>query len=270
VDACLEGALGVERFLGGQCIETDDGLTWRRIPGGEPSHALYHGSAGIVLFYLELHRATGDDDYLATAIASGDDLLAHVRAKISSGDLLTIAIYSAWPGFVIVLNELYRASREERFRSGAVSALDQIAAQSSEVGAGVGWVEDPPFSDITGITGKSEVVDLSIGAAGAGIVLIYAFREGLIDSLDLAKRAADRLLEIAESVDRGLRWLMLADMPFPFTAPNFSHGPAGVGHFLADLYRETNDDRYLEAATARGSICDVVFDAAGARPPRLS
>jgi hypothetical protein len=168
---------------------------------------------GLSSFYLELHRATGDDDYLATAIAAGDDLLAHVRAKISSGDLLTIAIYSGWPGFVIVLNELYRASREERFRSGAVSALDQIAAQSSKIGAGVGWVEDLAFSDITGITGKGEVVDLSIGAAGAGIVLIYAFREGLIDSLDLAKRAADHLLEIAESVDRGLRWLMLADMP---------------------------------------------------------
>jgi lantibiotic modifying enzyme len=250
VNAYLEGALGVERFLGGQCVETSAGLTWRRIPGGEPSHTLYHGSAGVILFYLELYRATGDDDYLGTAVAAGEELLAHVRAKIDNGEQLTIAIYSGWPGFVIVLNELFKSSRGERFRSGAVAALDQIADQSSEIGAGVGWIEDLPFSDITGITGKGEVVDLSIGAAGAGVVLLYSFREGLLDSLELATRAAERLLEIAESVDDGLRWLMLAEMPFPFTAPNFAHGPAGVGYFLADLYRETNDERYLDAAKA--------------------
>lgn len=172
MNAYLEGALGVERFLGGQCVETSAGLTWRRIPGGEPSHTLYHGSAGVILFYLELYRATGDDDYLGTAVAAGEELLAHVRAKIDNGEQLTIAIYSGWPGFVIVLNELFKSSRGERFRSGAVAALDQIADQSSEIGAGVGWIEDLPFSDITGITGKGEVVDLSIGAAGAGVVLL--------------------------------------------------------------------------------------------------
>ena len=246
----LDAAIGVEEFLGRQCLETSDGLSWRRIPGGEPSRTLYHGSAGIILFYLELYRATGDDDFLATAVAAGDDLLAYVSTKISVGEQLTIAIYSGWPGFVIVLTELFKASHEERFREGAIAALDQVAAQSSEIGDGIGWIEDLPFSDITGITGKGEVVDLSIGAAGAGIVLLYAFREGLLDSLELATRAADRLLEIAEMMGDEMRWLMLAEMPFPFTTPNFDHGPAGVGYFLADLYRETNDERYLDAAKA--------------------
>lgn len=250
MDEHLDGALGVEEFLGRQCVETSSGLAWHRVPGGEPSRTLYHGSAGIILFYLELHRATGDDDYLATAVAAGDDLLAYVLDKVSAGEQLTIAIYSGWPGFVITLTELFKASHEDRFRDGAVTAVDQVAAQSSVLGDGIAWIEDLPFSDITGITGKGEVVDLSIGAAGAGIVLLYAFREGLLDSLELAIAAADRLVEIAETVDDGLRWLMLAEMPFAFTTPNFDHGAAGVGYFLADLYRETNDERYLDAAKA--------------------
>ena len=43
---------------------------------------------------------------------------------------------------------------------------------------------------------------------------------------------------------------MMTDMPFPFTAPNFAHGGAGVGYFLADLYRETNNEAYLQAAVS--------------------
>jgi len=39
-------------------------------------------------------------------------------------------------------------------------------------------------------------------------------------------------------------------MPFPFTAPNFAHGGAGVAYLLADLYRETSNAIYLEQAIA--------------------
>ncbi|WP_340644097.1 lanthionine synthetase LanC family protein, partial [Phenylobacterium sp.] len=39
-----------------------------------------------------------------------------------------------------------------------------------------------------------------------------------------------------------------SDMPFPFTAPNFAHGGAGVGYFLLQLHRATGEARYLDAA----------------------
>ncbi len=244
------GALAVTDFLDAQQLVTDSGITWRRVPEGEPASTLYHGSAGIVLFYLELHRATGEQRYLDTAKAAGTSLLSSLGEKIDRSEHLTVGIYSGWPGYVIVLSELWKATGDSAFKDGAVALLGQIEAQSSEVGAGAAWIEDIPFSDITGIKGKGEVVDLSIGAAGVGLVLLYAHREGLLDSLSLATRAGDRLLEIAEEVDGGLRWLMMAEMPFPFTAPNFAHGAAGVGYFLADLYSATGDDRYLDAAKA--------------------
>ncbi|MFT7687043.1 MAG: lantibiotic modifying enzyme, partial [Candidatus Azotimanducaceae bacterium] len=116
-----------------------------------------------------------------------------------------------------------------------------------------GWIEAIPFSDITGITGIREVIDLSVGAAGAGIMYLYAYREGLLDSPDLAIKTADRLLEHAVHTEDGLNWMMMDDMPFPFTSPNFAHGGAGVGYFLADLYLETQNQSYLDAAISAAS-----------------
>ncbi|MDA1073440.1 MAG: hypothetical protein O3A63_01595 [Proteobacteria bacterium] len=88
-----------------------------------------------------------------------------------------------------------------------------------------------------------------MGAAGAGLIYLYAHRENLTeDALTQACRTADRLLQVGEETPDGLCWLMMVDMAFPFTAPNFAHGSAGVGYFLADLYQETADDRYLTAA----------------------
>ncbi len=245
----LERALEVEAFLASCRIDGAAGVRWRRTPasGTNPPHTLYHGSAGVLLFYLELHRATGGANHLETAISAGEELLRHVN----EADRLTVGFYSGWPGLVFTLNELAKASLQPRFRLGAQMALRKMMEQSEALGAGIGWIEPMPFSDITGMTGEREVLDLSIGAAGAGLILLYAHRQRLDDrSLGWARQTADRLLEMAIDTPVGPNWLMMADMPFPFTAPNFAHGAAGVGYFLADLHRETDEPGYLEAAVA--------------------
>ncbi len=245
----LQEAQQVEKFLESNRISTQNGVAWNRTPDGKPVRTLYHGSAGVLLFYLELHRSTGNQTYLRKAVLAGDDLLAYVEHKAAEKAFVTIGFYSGWPGYVFALNELFKASREKKFRAAAILALDCMTAQATELGAGIGWIEPVPFSDITGITGEREVVDLSVGAAGAGIIYLYAHREKISENaLGLAIKVADRLLEVAEQTDDGLRWSMMVDMPFPFTAPNFAHGGAGVGYFLADLYREQPDAKYLEAA----------------------
>ena len=186
--------------------------------------------------------------HLDTAVEAGSELLAYVQEKVAREVFITIGFYSGWPGYVFVLNEMAKASSESRFREGASAVLDRITAQSSALGSGIGWIEPIPFSDITGISGEREVIDLSVGAAGVGIIYLYAYREGLLNTVDLACKTADRLLEVAQDTDDGLRWLMMTDMPFPFTAPNFAHGGAGVGYFLADMYLECQKSEYLQAA----------------------
>lgn len=250
----LQQALEVEAFIASCRADGEVGTSWQRIPGGGSSrHTLYHGSAGVVLFYLELHRATGEQPYLDTAIAGGDELIAAL-----DGADVSVAIYSGLPGYMFVLNELAKASERSEFREAAAGLVGRMADQSQPLGSGIGWIEAIPFSDITGITGERELLDLSIGAAGAGIGLLYAHRNALsADALGLAVQTADRLIEMSVDGEGGPNWLMMADMPFPFDAPNFAHGAAGVAYFLADLHRATGEQRYLDVAIAAAGYVEA-------------
>ncbi len=245
----LDHAARVEAFIASNQVETNSGICWNRIPDSKPTHTFYHGSAGIIPFYLELFAATGDESYRTTAVAAGDDLLDYVLAQIAENKFITCGIYSGWPGYIFTLHELYNLTNDKKYLGGAERALQKLTDQATKIGAGIGWIEPIPFSDITGITGEREVIDFSVGSAGTGLIYIYAHRFGFGDApLDRAIQIADRLLEVGEKTEQGTKWLMMVDMAFPFTAPNFAHGSAGVGYFFADLYKETKDQRYLDAA----------------------
>lgn len=222
---------------------------WRRtdVEGGSGDYSLYHGAGGIVLLWLELHRATADAAWLEAAAAAGDEILAHVQRV----DWLSVSPSRGWPGYAFALGELAKATGRADFREAAGVCLDRLVDQAKALGAGIGWIEPAPFGDITGFTEDREIFDQSVGAAGAGLVLLYAHREKLhARALEWAVATGNRLLEVSEADPAGLRWKMMADMPFPFTAPNFAHGGAGVGYFLAELHKATGDPRYLEAAVS--------------------
>ena len=247
-DETMRRVLEVEAFLRSCRSDDPDGAAWSQVPGGAATKRnLYHGSAGVTLFHLELHRATGEQRFLDDAVEAADDILSFLDGR----DGVSIAFYSALPGYMFVLDAVAEASGLERFREGAVRTVQSMASLATPLGTGMGWIEPMPFSDITGLTGDREVLDLSIGAAGAGLGFLYAHRRHLdARALDWARQTADRLLEMATETPDGPNWLMMADMPFEFTAPNFAHGAAGVGYFLADLFRETGEQRYLDAAIA--------------------
>lgn len=248
-DRSLSLALDAAAFIDSMRIGGPDGTTWRRAveAGDAVDRTLYHGSAGIVLFLLELHAATGEPRYLDNAIGGGHEIAAYLTTR----KRLPIGPHTGWPAYAFVLDQLNRRAPNPMFREAARHCLDRARAQATTVGAGIGWIEPMPFSDITGFTGDREIFDQSVGAAGAALVFLAAHRSGLHDdALTWAIAAADRLLEVAEHDDAGLRWRLMSDMPFPFTAPNFAHGGAGVGYFMADLFRETGDARYLDAAIA--------------------
>ena len=218
---------------------------WHDDPKARANHSLYNGAGGVALLLLELHAGSPDPDLLAKATAAGDEILAYV----ASGPEISVNPSRGWASYLFVLNELAKATGEERFRKGAVACLDRIEQAARPLGAGVGWVEPAPFADITGFSDEREIYDQSVGAAGVILNLVYAHREGLDErALPLALAAGERLLEVAESDPDGLRWRLMSDMPFAFTAPNFAHGGAGVAYFLAELYKATGDERFLAAA----------------------
>ncbi len=245
MNALMSSALEAMDFIRSQ--KMDESAVWRRTEGSKsgPDYSLYHGACGIILLLLELHAAGRDHDALAEAIAAGEEVLAYLARK----ERLSVSPSRGWPSYAFALNELAKASGREDFRAVAAGCLDRLHVQATFLGAGIGWIEPMPFSDITGKTGEREIFDQSVGAAGAGLILLYAHREGLHPrALEWAVLTGERLMEVAEHDADGLRWLMMSDMPFAFTAPNFAHGGAGVGYFLLQLHRATGEGRYLEAA----------------------
>ncbi|MFT3853422.1 MAG: lanthionine synthetase LanC family protein [Ilumatobacteraceae bacterium] len=247
----MGAALDATRFVDEQRLAGRN--AWRRTPPAaagdtrEPAvnRSLYYGSAGVVLLLLELAEATGDSARLDEAVAAGEDIVAYLDGV----DRQSVSVSRGWPGYGFVLTELAAASGRDEFTAAAARCYERLRAQATPLGAGIGWIEPAPFAEITGFSGEREIYDQSVGAAGAALALLHAHRHGVHpDALRWAAEAGDRLLEVGEPDPAGTRWVLMADMPFPFTAPNFAHGGAGVGYFLLQLQQSTGDARYLDAA----------------------
>ena len=248
----LDVALEAEAWIASTEQRTAEGVAW-------PDHAespevidtsLYHGTPGIVLFYLELHRTTGEKRFLETAVAGARDLAARIEEELAAGHA-SVALHGGLSGVAFVLAEAASAADDETLRDLARRIFRWARSQAQDLGAGIGWIEPMPFSEIHGKTGLTEVLDMTHGATGIGLAFLYAAESGLLpEAKGWARAAGDRLLEMGEAVPGGLQWQMVPVMPIDFNTPNFSHGTAGVAYFLARLYEVTGDARYLQGALA--------------------
>lgn len=226
----LEAALKAERWMNGTAVSLPEGLAWPADPQDPKSvnSTLYAGNPGVVLFYLELYAATGDKDYLKKACAGADWLIAGLPKE------KTMGLYEGIAGIGFALEEVYRASGEEKYRRAFLRCLDLIHQSARKAGQGLEW------------DGTTDIIS---GSAGTGLFLLYASSE-LADKslLDLAYKAGDRLIELGKPENGGFKWAM--DEKFPRLMPNFSHGTAGIAYFLATLYEKTKQEAYLDAALA--------------------
>lgn len=245
----LKAALQAEHWIARHAKETDDGLVWGLADEAPDRYVrtLYAGSAGIALFYLELHQATGNPEYLTTAVQAGRDIVAYVERKES----LTCSALGGWAGYTFVLNEIAEASGDNTFNQAASYCAQKLRDQASDIGAGIGWIAPMPYANLTGQKGEREIYDVAEGAAGVGLYYLYAQEHDVHPrALDWVRAIAERLLEVAKPADGGLRWQLMEDIPWPFDAPNFAHGTAGVAYFFARAFEATGEQRYLDASIA--------------------
>ena len=231
--------------------EQFDGTFWRRTdePDSGVDLTLYHGAAGIVLFQLEVGEARDDSGSTERAMSAGRTLAKRLLQKTHS----SVAFATGWPGYAFTFRVLAQHATSDDDRTLFSNALThcnaELMKQATRFDRGIGWIEPMPFSDITGHSGEREIYDMSVGAAGAGLGLLDSYEHGLApDALAWAVDVAERLLQVEETTPDGKRWALMADMPFPFTAPNFAHGGAGVGYFLARLHEATGNQNFLDAA----------------------
>jgi lantibiotic modifying enzyme len=243
----LELALAAERWIASHARPAPAGQIWT-VAADEPDAvdlSLYRGAAGIVLFYLELAAVTGERRHLDQAIAGADGITALVPEHDQG-----VGLYQGAAGLAFVLDEVYRAGGPERHRRAAEAMIGAVLARAERRGAGLGWIEPIPFADAFGLEGTTETFDVSRGSAGVALALLSAGERGLhCGALDAAVEVGDRLLEVAVPTADGLEWPMMLE-PVEWTAPNFSHGTAGVAYCLARLHAATGERRFLDAALA--------------------
>jgi lantibiotic modifying enzyme len=230
----LDAAMETARWLRSTAVTTEHGKAWPATPGGNDPRlhgintTLYSGMPGVVLFFIELHRATGRAEDLAEARAGADHLLATLDTKPESG------LYTGVAGTGFVLGETFKATGDTRYRDGTRRAVELLQKLAVSKGAGVEWT---PVTDIIG------------GSAGTGLFLLYAARElKMPEARDLAAKAGRRLIELGQAEAGGTKWPMSPQMAR--LMPNFSHGTAGIAYFLARLYEETKDNAFLDSAVS--------------------
>ncbi|MGC5016023.1 lanthionine synthetase LanC family protein [Streptosporangium sp. DT93] len=229
----LATAVEAARWIRAAAVEDGRGRHWRANPdphgrAAMPDHplSLYSGAAGIVLFFLELAAATGDDDYLDDARAGARYLMATWR------DQADLSLHQGLAGVMFVLSEAGWATGEQEFEVEAGAIADRIVRSARPVDGGLGWTGDPAQRGDGGtILGLLHA---------AGILGVPAYQE-------VAVEAGNR---IAALVVPGHRFgeEACADLPLDAVTPGFLSGTAGTAFLLARLYGVTGESRFLDAA----------------------
>jgi len=138
----LDAALRAERWLRSTAIDTASGRTWPVTSGeakrGAPESTLYSGAPGVVLFYVELHAATGEHRFLDEAVRGALEIASTIPepgARVAQAGL-----YEGLAGHVFVLQTVHRASGRKELLVAAERGARALAASAtrSEDGS-VSW-----------------------------------------------------------------------------------------------------------------------------------
>lgn len=239
----LNAALQAAQWISTAGIRTANGMAWPADPRDPKSltTTLYSGTSGVVLFFLQAYRVTGDRAYLNSASSGADHLIASLSEQKGAG------LYEGIAGIGFTLSEIFKDTGDKKYQQAALKCVDWIREHAVQKGQGVEW---------------GDSTDIISGSAGTGLFLLYASRElKSAQARDLAVKAGRRLLELARPENGGLKWAMSA--AYPNLMPNFSHGTAGIAYFLATLYQESKEPSFLRGALAGARYLQSIADTEG-------
>lgn len=227
----LKEALRAEKWIRSSRIVKSQGIAWPVVPGDTIiTTNLYSGTTGIVLFYLELYHATSDKSFLAEAKGGADYIMA-VGDKRKPG-YEELGLYTGEAGVVYTLNKVFEVTHEKKYKDGADRSFERLTKAAKISGVVADW----RFNDIV------------YGGAGIGLMLLQMSDK---KGLPLAIQTGNGLLAHSLDAEGGKKWYMdTAMVRQQYYMPNFSHGTAGVGYYLARLYQESGKKEFLNGALA--------------------
>ncbi len=241
----LDELESIHQWLNNQKVTIEGSQTWPNATD-QPEHvSLSHsdGVAGKLIFYLQLYRETNNDSYLQEATNAADYILANLPQKTDSLHKVFwgFSPYGNVCGSAFALVETYKATADEKYKSGATHVIDVIQHFALNKEDTISWGLG---NDVLG------------GLAGTALFLLYA-GENLErpDLIEMAEKAGKTLLSRATK-EAGLSWKRGQNGRFEL--PNFSHGAAGIGYFFARLYETTDSESYLEAALTTNTYLESI------------
>ena len=221
----------IYEYIAQSATPDDGGVYWCAFggPKGRPerSPGLYTGAAGVCYFLVDYYHKSGREAALELA-ESG------LKWALRQTDTNVIDLGAGWAGVGSVCLKLAEATRQSGWLETACGLGERIL--SYEPGPALQYPERE----------DDRATDLFRGAAGEGLYLLR-LHEATHDRrfLEGAVRNASWLSEVAIRTGAGCHWTIYTSMmsePPPVNRHlGFCHGAAGIGHFLVQLHRVTDD-----------------------------
>jgi lantibiotic biosynthesis protein len=229
----LEVAGGVGDRIANSAIWFDGRCNWVGALAREDSRGsraiaalgadLYGGTSGVALFLAEAATRLDDDRLGATALGAIRHALDHAdRINPELGDGLYLG----------PIGVAYAAARV----AGLLDGEEVIARARDLLRA---WRRDDSRS------ASSDVMSGSAGAVAGLVALTELVDEPWL--VDAAAWLGEELIARAEATSAGWSWAVPGRRSM-YNLCGFSHGAAGIGHALAELFGVTGDARFRDAA----------------------
>ncbi|MBT7094533.1 MAG: hypothetical protein HN936_14895, partial [Bacteroidetes bacterium] len=141
----LSLAIKTEKYIQQSKYHSDVGVTWRVMPDSIDSkgdNSLYSGSPGIVLFYLELHKASANPFYLEEAKLGADYLINTLHDSIYLPN--EVGLYTGLAGLGFTFTEVYKSTNDHKYHEAAIDIVNllELSAIQSENGIHWGFMTD--------------------------------------------------------------------------------------------------------------------------------
>ena len=201
---------------------------------------LYSGLPGMLLFFTYLAKETGESGFLELAqdIERTLELEWQEFSALVKPPSISLSPFSDWLGWAYVLCHVAKLWRRPELLKTAAEicrrAGESIAADK-----------------------KLDIIDGCAGFIGVASCLQHC--DPSLQTVELIRHAAERLLATADSSRAGFAWMTELSSVQPLTG--YSHGASGMSWALVQAYRCTADRRYLTAAAKPLEYENSVFSA---------
>jgi len=183
---------------------------------------LYSGTSGVGAFLADLSVMTSDRQIRRTAIGAIRQAFSRADAVSASSRL---GLYSGWVGISLAA-----------VRAGDVLQIEELIASARQLLKRT-MAEHRPGAVLDLISGNA-------GAIAAFIQLSKMLKDPFL--LEFAVRLGNELLDAAQTSSAGWSWPTINAVD-EYHLTGLSHGTAGIGYALLELFKATGDVRYRHA-----------------------